>query len=298
MAQVRRNGDREQTAKRLLTSSVKNSFDPELDIDWDAPLLPGKMYMPYERVSLYGTDIWNGLTEAQRGTLSRHELASISSVGLWFEVILLQLLSRYVYDRDPLSAHTHYALTEIGDETRHIIMFAKAITKFDVPAYGPPHWLHHSARLFKATSAGPSMFASVLVAEEITDRFQRAMMDDERIQPTIRMTNRIHVVEEARHVRFAREEVVRQLRTLSPPARELHRWLCATVAYCIVDNLINPKVYASVGLDPSQSRTVALANPHHHETRRWMGERVTAFLREIGIITGPSTALWRKAHLI
>ena len=48
------------------------------------------------------------------------------------------------------------------------------------------------------------MFASVLVVEETTDRLQRSMLDDDDIQPFIRMINRIHVVEEARHVRYAR----------------------------------------------------------------------------------------------
>ena len=207
---------REKTARRLLSSSSRNSYDPLLDIDWTAEVADDMAYMPLERVSLYGTKLWEEMSDEQRVELSKHELASIAGTGLWFEIILIQMLARYAYHQDPQAAHTQYALTEIGDETRHVIMFAKAINRMGVPTYRPPKLVHHLARLYKATARGPAVFAPVLVAEEVTDRLQHATMNDEAINPLIRMVNRIHVVEEARHVRFAREEVARQLPRLNP----------------------------------------------------------------------------------
>ncbi|WP_130342765.1 AurF N-oxygenase family protein [Herbihabitans rhizosphaerae] len=290
--------DREATGARLLSSSARNSYDPEIDIDWDAPLAEGKAYLPLHRVSLYGTEIWERLTPEQRIELSKHEIGSVASVGLWFEIVLIQLLARYVYDKDPRTAHAQYALTEIGDETRHIVMFAKAIERFGLPRYGPPRVVHELARAFKAVSGGASMFASVLVAEEITDRLQRSMMDAEDIQPLIRMVNRIHVVEEARHVRYAREELVRLMPTLGKAKLELHRLVTAVVGFAIVDSLIDPNVYKSIGIDPAEGRRAALRNPHHQATRLWMGEKITEFLGDVGMIGGRSTKIWRRAHLL
>jgi hypothetical protein len=130
--------DRDKTATRLLGSSSRNSYDPLLDIDWDAPVEElQRAYMPFERVSLYGTRLWDGLSEEQKVELSKHELASIASTGLWFEIILIQMLARYAYHQDPQAPHTHYALTEIGDETRHVIMFAKALSRLGMPTYRP-----------------------------------------------------------------------------------------------------------------------------------------------------------------
>ena len=298
MARVLQPKDREVTAERLLDSSVRNSYQPDLDIDWDAPLVAGKGFMPEERVSLYGTPLWDGLTPEQRVELAKHEIGSITSVGLWTEILLMQLLARYAADLDPRSPHTHYALTEIGDETRHAIMFGKGLARLGLPAYGPPNIVRSLSKVFGAVIGGPAMFASVLVVEETTDRLQRSMLDDDDIQPFIRMINRIHVVEEARHVRYAREELVRGMESLSRPMLELHRFVTAVVAYTVVDVMVHPAVYRAVGLDPKQAREVARANPHHHETRRWMGEKVVEFLDEVGMIGGPSKRLWRKAHLI
>src|SRR4051812_47043728 len=96
-AAVRRSGDESyeavkdavrRTAVRLLASSSKNSFDPYVDIDWEAPADLDMAFMPLERVSLYGTELWDRMTEEQRRELSRQEMASIAGTGLWFEIIL------------------------------------------------------------------------------------------------------------------------------------------------------------------------------------------------------------------
>src|SRR3954464_13586803 len=84
-----------KTATRLLGSTSRNSYDPELDIDWDAPVDLDKKFMPYERVSLHGTVLWQRISEEQRRELSRPEIASVASTGLWFELILIQLLARW-----------------------------------------------------------------------------------------------------------------------------------------------------------------------------------------------------------
>jgi hypothetical protein len=289
---------REAVAGRLLAASARHSYDPITEIDWDAPPVPGLYWLTPEHISLYGTPLWDQLSADERIELSKHEIASGMSVGLWFELVLMQLLARYAYDLDPRSAHAQYALTELGDETRHSIMFARTCEVLGVPRYRPPRLTHEITRIAKAAMAGPSMFAAVLVAEETTDRVQRIMMDDPSLQPLIRHVNRIHVIEEARHVRFAREEVSRRMQNMSWPMRELHRQLTAVISYLIIDSMIDPAVYRSVGIDPREGRAAALGNPYHQQSRRWRAERITGFLREEGLIGGPSQLIWKRAHLI
>lgn len=299
MARTVQLADPERTATRLLKASVQHSYDPAVDIDWDAPLVDGRYFMPPERLSLYGTTLWDSMSEEQRIELSRHEVASVASVGLWFELILMQFMVREIYDQDPLTRHVQYGLTEIGDETRHSIMFARMIEKLGCPAYGPGRLRHFRGRLFKTAFGGASFWGAILVAEETLDTLQRETMQDERVQPLVRMVNRIHVVEEARHVRYAREEVVRQLAGLSPAMREYHRYMFGFSAVQIVGALINPRVYAAVGIDPKHGRAVARSNPAYQETMRWSAARLMPFLREAGLIAGgPGERFLRHASLI
>ena len=87
---------REDFSERLLKGSVKKSYAPVVDIDWDAPLDPDKFYLPPRTVSLYGTPMWDEMTRAQRIELSRQELVNTLSAGIWFENILNQALLRAI----------------------------------------------------------------------------------------------------------------------------------------------------------------------------------------------------------
>lgn len=295
---VAKASDREKTADRLLNSSAEKFYDPEVDIDWNADLAGDKYYAPPHRISLYGTRLWDRLSEEQRVELGKHEVASIASNGIFFEVLLMQMLLKEIYRMDPTSRHVQYALTEIADECRHSTMFARAVEKVGAPAYGPPKLIHQMAKLLPLLARGPGMYGSILVAEEILDRIQRESMADENVQPLIRMVNRIHVLEEARHVTFARQEVVRGMAKLNKVELAHQRMLLANVSFCLTRSLINPKVYQAVGLDPREARKVAMANPHYRETIRWAGERVMKFLGEAGLIGGPSKIWWRRSFLL
>jgi hypothetical protein len=293
-----RNTATDTASARLLRSSARMSYDPEVDLDWDAPLVEGLWFMQPERLSLYGTQLWDGLTEEQRIELSRHEVASIASVGLWFELILMQMMARELYDADHTSDRTHYALTEMGDECRHSIMFGRAIARCGVPAYGPGAHVHRLGRGFKAVASGVSAYASILVAEEILDRWQRELMKDERVQPLIRMVSRIHVLEEARHMTFAREEVERAVPRMGRARLAFHRTMVAQTAFMVARTLVNPQVYVAVGLDPRAAKRAAFTNPHYRDTLAWMGERVVGFLEEQDLIGPAQRRIWQRSLLM
>jgi para-aminobenzoate N-oxygenase AurF len=112
------------------------------------------------------------------------------------------------------------------------------------------------------------------------------------------MVNKIHVTEEARHVRYARDELVRIMPKTNRAQRAVARWLTARIASVVARDLVHPDVYACVGIDPAVGHRAALANPYWQESLRWSARKLVPFLREQGIIGGPTEILWRKAHLV
>lgn len=267
------------------------------EIDWAVPLAPDRWFTPQHRSSLYGTPLWDTLTEPQRITLTRHEAASIAGLGVWFETILMQLLIREYYRQDPTAPHAQYALTEVADECRHPVMFGRMIDKLGCPVYRVGAFDDALGRWIAATATGPRMYAAILIAEEVLDTRRREAANDETVQPLIRMVSRIHVIEEARHVRYAREELARQVRAAGRRRLAFDRLVIARAAYLTGSRLIAPEAYRAVGIDPAAGRRAARANPHHRETLR-AGEKVVAYLRELDLIGGPGLALWRRSGLL
>jgi len=287
-----------RVAGRLLDSSAKLSYDPLTEVDWETPLDTDFHGASPEWSTLYGTSYWDELTEAQRKELTRHEAASVASTGIWFEMILQQLILRDVYAKDPSDDTVQWALTEIADECRHSIMFARGAKKLGAPAYRPRRVAIELGRAFKTLAFGEAAYAAILVAEEVLDVMQRDWMRDERVVPFVRTINNIHVVEESRHMKFARDETRKNLAKAGPVRRHIHAFVIAVAAYVIVTSMVNKGVYANAGLDPERALAAARSNEHHKAMMRSSCSGLMDFLASARLLTKPALAFYKRAHLI
>jgi hypothetical protein len=177
-------------------------------------------------------------------------------------------------------------------------MFARLTTWLGCPVYGPVPWMRQLGKLLPTLSYGPARYAAILVAEEVLDRIGREQMNDPDIQPLVRMVNRIHVLEEARHVTFAREELTRGMTGMPKAELVLQQAMAAQICFLVVRALVNPGFFAAVGIPPREGAKAAWRNPNWHGTIRWAGEKIMPFLQESGLVGKPGMYFWRKAHLI
>lgn len=289
---------REEFSERLLKGSVKKSYAPVVDIDWDAPLDPDKFYLPPRIVSLYGTPMWDEMTRAQRIELSRQELVNTLSAGIWFENMLNQALLRKLIHKDPTTQSSHYALTELGDETRHMVMFGKAIERVGAKPVRPRLYQRMVINTMPFFFRGSVLWVAALIGEEIFDALQRQMMDDPELQPMIQRLMRIHVAEEARHIQFARDG----LRKRVPEMGRLSRWFVANInglgGWFFRYLFTNPVPYARAGLDPRRARITARDSAHRHEVQIAGFAPLAAFLTEVGLMGPIARRGWTRSRFL
>ncbi|MGW5861447.1 AurF N-oxygenase family protein [Streptomyces sp. NPDC055239] len=290
--------EEDDVARRLLDSAAELAYDPATEVDWDTPLDRDFHGASPEWCSLYGTAYWQELTEAQRKELTRQEAASVASTGIWFEMILQQMVLRDVYMKDPASDEVQWALTEIAEECRHSIMFARGARKLGAPAYRPKRFAMELGRAFKTVAFGEAAYAAILVAEEVLDVMQRDWMRDERVVPFVRTINNIHVVEESRHMKFARDQTTKRLSGAGPLRRQINAFVVAIASYYIVTSMVNPKVYANAGLDEKRGLAEAKANEHHKSMMRSSCSGLMEFLASSRLLTKPALAFYKRANLI
>ncbi len=289
---------REEFSERLLSGSVKKSYAPAVDIDWDAPIDPDKYFLPPRMVTLYGTPAWDGMTREQQIELSRQELVNILSAGIWFENILNQALLRDLMHKNPTASTTHYALTELGDETRHMVMFGKTIARIGGIPVRPKLFQRMIINSLPFAFRGSVLWAAALVGEEIFDSLQRQIMDDPELQPIVQRLMRIHVTEEARHIQFARDG----LRKAVPTMPRYRRALMANVHgaggpfYRMLFTL--PIQYHRVSLDGTEMRRVARANPNFRRACVTSFEPLAAFFEEVGLMGRLGRRMWRRAGFL
>jgi hypothetical protein len=153
-------------------------------------------------------------------------------------------------------------------------------------------------RAFKTLAFGEAAYAAILVAEEVLDVMQRDWMRDERVVPFVRTINNIHVVEESRHMKFARDETRKNLAKAGRIRRHIHAFVIAVAAYVIVTSMVNKSVYANAGLDPKRALAAARSNEHHKAMMRSSCSGLMDFLASARLLTRPALAFYKRAHLI
>jgi hypothetical protein len=85
---------------------------------------------------------------------------------------------------------------------------------------------------------------------------------------------------------------------IGPLSKIVSNLSSAVVAAFVASTLISPDVYREVGLDPVEAMRAARDNPNWHESRRWMAEKIMAFLQEQGMVTWYSRPIYEFAHLV
>ena len=127
---------------------------------------------------------------------------------------------------------------------------------------------------------------------------QRDFMRDDRVQPITRTVSKIHVTEEARHIRFAREEAVRRVSGSNKLQRVGVQLVLGVTAYFIITSLVNDDVYRAAGLDVKAAKQAKKQNEHYHRKIREGCAKTVEFLTAVDLIGGPSKMLLRRAHIL
>ncbi|MFF9482870.1 diiron oxygenase [Streptomyces sp. NPDC014733] len=286
---------RDEVSNRLLKGSVKRSYIPVVDIDWEAPLDEDKFFVAPKTLSLYGTDLWLRMDRRQRIELSRQEFVNMLSTAIWFENIVNQGLLRHVMHTDPRSSETHYSLTELGDETRHMVMFGKAIKRVGAKPVRVPLAQRVVLNMIPLFLRGSGLWLFALLGEDITDELQRQMAEDPEIQPLVQRVLRVHIIEEARHISFARDGIRKRVAAMP-------RWRRVVLAnvlglHGIVNQqaFTNPVVYRRIGLpDPKAAQRAAMANENFRLVQRRCFAGMAEFFEEVGLMGRLSKAIWKK----
>ncbi len=280
-------------ARQLVAVSERTSLDPFTEIDWDLPIDDSAFHLPPEVLPLYGTEAWQAMSEQERIAYSRHETAALCGAGIWFENVLMQAVLRHLQELPVTDPAHRYLLVEVADECRHSMMFGEFIRRADTPAYRPAM----DPLTVSDLPGGRAMsYLLILAVEELLDHINRATMRDERVHPVSRQIAKVHVLEEARHVSFAKSYLSEVWPMLDDETRTTISALAPDLVAVVADLSVDDAVYDHLGIEGGAA--MARANPNHQALVVAGLGKLTAFLADIGVIDPANAPAWRELGLL
>jgi P-aminobenzoate N-oxygenase AurF len=282
-------------ANQLIAASERLSLDPFRDVDWSVEVLDDTVFhLPPDKLPLFETPVWNAMTQHQRHTYSRHECASLNAAGIWFENKLMQIVLRHLVEV-PVGDPSHrYLLTEIADECRHSMMFGEYIRRAGTPGYAPAK-LSGLGELDLLPGGRAMGYLLILAAEELLDVCNRATMKDSSVHRVSQQMAKLHVLEEARHVSFAKTVLLNMWPTLSVDVRDEAATFAPIAVGVIASLLVNDDVYSELGI--VNGGDVARSNPAHQTRIINDLSNLVSFLSDLGVINETNRHAWMDRGL-
>jgi len=274
-------------ATRLTRASRKMLWNVYDTFAWPAALEEGVWYMPPELVSIYGTPAFDALSEEQQKKLSLYELANFFSLVLQGERPLVQGLVHRLYAKGNSTPVNEYLHHFVDEENKHMVMFGEFLNRYIGKVY--PEKKISLPREYAKGEEEVAFFCKVMVVEELGDYYNVAIEKDERCDRTVRELNRVHHVDEARHLAFGRVQLAdvfeRHAAQWSTETLEGFRgWLVEYIKSSWGD-YYNPAMYRDAGLaDGYEVRQMALSHPACAAHRQRASARLTSYFVKTGLL--------------
>ncbi len=208
----------------------------------------------------------------------------------------MQLVLRRLAELPVTSPAHRYLLVEVADECRHLTMFGEYIRRAGTPAYTPPADTPTVDTVGDVPGQQALGYLLILAVEELLDAANRATMKDERIHPVSRQMAKLHVLEEARHVSFAKTYLTEVWPTLDEDERAAVTNLAPHAAATVAGLTVDAAVYDELGI--TGGADTARTNPHHRARVVEGLAKLTAFLTELGVIDDTTRPTWRELGLV
>jgi hypothetical protein len=276
-----------ELAARLTRASRKQYWNPYTLFDWPEKLQADAWYMSPELISIYGTDVYNQLSEAQQKRLSLFELGNFFSLVLQGERPLVQGLVDQLHSKSTELPVTEYLHHFVDEENKHMVMFGEFCKRYVGKVY--PEKKITIERKYAKGEEQVVFYCKTMVVEEIGDFYNVIMAKDDRVDPFVREINRVHHVDESRHLAFGRRHLKelfdKHVPNWSEDTLDSFRGWLADYLKSSWGDYYNPSMYRDAGLEDSYGvRQMALAHPVCADFRQRASAKLVDYFIDSGIL--------------
>ena len=268
---------------KLYAKGKQQQWDAEKRIDWSLDVDPeDPMQMDDSVVPLYGTPLWNRMSEKQRAELRYHSQVFNLSNFLHGEQGALICAARIVQDV-PTIESKFYAATQVMDEARHVEAYRRLLTekfKFVYPISKPLKTLIEQALTDKRWDF-TYLGMQVLIEGLALVAFQR--IRDYSKNPLCQAVNAYVMQDEARHVAFGRLALRDYYPKLTDAERREREEFVVEGCYHLRDRFNSPEMWERLNIDVKEALREVDGSEGQIRFRKRLFSRIVPIVKDIGL---------------
>jgi len=299
--------DYQKLLKRLCDAAVVRRYEAYRDIAWDDPEMQIDLDDPRWELPadhpLGSTEWYKSQAPGTRSRIGLHMGAGFCYIGRIFEGVLSRGLLRFAATQPHNSLEYRFAYHEVIEEGHHSLMFQEFVnrTGLPVPLVGPELIQVTSTVAEYGTTFPELLFIYALGGEDPIDYVQReGYRKKSDRHPLMQRISQIHIVEEARHVAFARAFLRLNVPKLSEEKRTEMSLLVPGILGLLSGLMMKPPehIIETYSIPPEVIDEAFTNNPAQRELVVASLSKIRALCEELGLMTPEATKLWDQAGLL
>jgi hypothetical protein len=299
--------DYQRLLTRLCAASVARRYEAYRDIAWDDPEMQvdpdDPRWQLREDHPLGATQWYRSQPSHVRSRIGLNMTAGFCYTGRVFEGVLSRGLLRFAATQPHNSLEYRFAYHEVIEEAHHSLMFQEFVNRAGLPVpIVDDEFIQATAAVSEYGTTFPELlFIYALGGEDPIDYVQR---EDHRRRsdrhPLIQRISQIHIVEEARHVAFARSYLRLNVPKLDVEKRTEMSIAVPGILGVLSSLMMQPPVHVIEAYDipPSVIDEAFTNNAAHRELVVASLAKIRALCEELGLMTPEATMLWQQAGLL
>ncbi len=257
--------------------NAQTRLDWSIDVDPKSPSNMPDYYMP-----IYGSDIWEGLSEERRADLRHHMGSWMNSQFLHGEQGALICASKIVQTVPDIDSK-FYAATQVMDEARHVEMYAKYTNEKLELAYPINPHLKALLNDVIGDQRWDMTYLGMQVVIEGLALAAFSLIRDFAQEPLAKAINTYVMQDEARHVAFGRLALKDYYPQLTQAERDEREEFVVEACYLMKDRFQAQEVWERMGLDVDRCIEFTEQSDMMQEFRKMLFSRIVPTVKDIGL---------------
>jgi hypothetical protein len=266
----------------LYEKGKKKQWNAKERIDWSHDPNPeNPLEVPDELVPIFGSPMWDKLTDEQRGNLRRNMVAWQFSQFLHGEQGALICTAKIVQTVPDIDSK-YYAATQVIDEARHVETYSRYLDKIEM-AYPINGNLQSLLDDVLSDSRWDMTYLGMQVLIEGLALAAFGLIRNTAADPLGKAVNAYVMQDEARHVMFGRLALRDYYPQLTQAERNDREEFCADACYRMRDRFLANELWERLGYDAEACIRYVDESESQRVFRSLLFTRIVPTLRDVGL---------------
>ncbi|MEB2345101.1 MAG: ferritin-like domain-containing protein [Deltaproteobacteria bacterium] len=282
---------------RLYENAKRDQWNSSTRLDWSLDVDPEKGLVPDPGIAIWGTPLWDKLTEKEKAKL-RHEAITWQLCQFLHGEQGALLVTAQIVDAVPWYEAKQYAATQVMDEARHVEVYRRFVQEKLQHEYPVNPALKSLLDQVLSDSRWDIKFLGMQIVVEGLALAAFGTIRDTATNPLLRDLTAAVMEDESRHVAFG----VLSLREYCRELPEKDRFEREDFVYeaCVLmrDRITNREVWEAMGLDPDECIALADGSELARQFRYRLFSKIVPNVKSLGLLSDRQRARFEALGIL